>query len=88
MEIDWSKSKEIIGDVAQLAAVQQNGDALRYFKRAWVDKKLGWDEYFSLVKENEKLWEESVACGELYFKKAEEARKLFMELTNVHPVQD
>ena len=44
MEIDWSKSKEIIGDVAQLAAVQQNGDALRYFKRAWVDKKLGWDE--------------------------------------------
>ena len=87
MEIDWTKSKEIVGTDAQLAAVQQNGGALQYFKRGWIDEKSGWDEYFSLVKANEELWEKSVACGELYFKKAEEARKLFMELTNVQRLQ-
>ena len=30
MKIDWSKSKEIIGEGNQLAAVQQYGNALRY----------------------------------------------------------
>ena len=30
MNIDWSKSKEILGDRNQLEAVQQDGDALRY----------------------------------------------------------
>ena len=36
MNIDWSKSKEILGDRNQLAAVQQDGYALRYFKRGWI----------------------------------------------------
>ena len=40
MTFDMSKSREIIGENNQLAAVQQNGDALRYFKRAWIIEEI------------------------------------------------
>lgn len=35
MDIDWSKSKEIIGEAMQLEAVKKDGGALQYFKRSW-----------------------------------------------------